>query len=235
MGFGDQLSSVALMIGFMQVVQHFELQDAKNRKMLLNFFIASTLTNLVVLLIIRQLIRKRNDTTPLEYTEPAFGGQPERRVSTTVGKHDEDEVAKCQGSVVFMCVAAYLLYHFAGYVQPLTMMLIFPLKNVIELKSVKIYVLGKAAEGDLARPWLAANPFGGAQQPAAAQDGQQDDSDAESSSDPDPMDDASSDESSSEEESSDEEGAGGDDEKAAEKKKLDNEKPTATSTAVETQ
>lgn len=47
-----------------------------------------------------------------------------------------------------------------GYLRPLLLQSILGLKTLFGAPIVRVWILGTAAEGELSRPWSAANPFG---------------------------------------------------------------------------
>ncbi len=54
-----------------------------------------------------------------------------------------------------------VMHGYFGYTQPLFIQALMGLKGLYDAKLVAIYLLGKPAEGDLARPFKAASMFGG--------------------------------------------------------------------------
>ena len=78
----------------------------------------------------------------------------------TIREYDESEVRKLiQSTLTTMCIIAVMHYKF-GYIQPLILQAILPLKNVfLDSPLFQVHLFGKAAEDKLARPWVPANPF----------------------------------------------------------------------------
>jgi hypothetical protein len=52
------------------------------------------------------------------------------------------------------------LHFYFKFTQPLVLQSILPWKNLFAMAVVQIRIFGYAAEGKLARPWKAPNPFG---------------------------------------------------------------------------
>lgn len=52
------------------------------------------------------------------------------------------------------------LHFYFKFTQPLVLQSILPWKNLFTMAVVQIRIFGYAAEGKLARPWKAPNPFG---------------------------------------------------------------------------
>lgn len=63
---------------------------------------------------------------------------------------------------VFLGIAMMAVMHgYFGYTQPLFIQALMGIKGLYDAKLVSIYILGKPAEGDLARPFKAPSMFGG--------------------------------------------------------------------------
>lgn len=101
------------------------------------------------------------DMTTLKYVEPApmgTGEQP-RPVTTTNMDYDKQQLRtliKGQMMGVGMMGVMHLYFH---YSNPLLIQSILPVKSALEANLVKIHVFGKAATGDLARPFKAGGGF----------------------------------------------------------------------------
>lgn len=63
---------------------------------------------------------------------------------------------------VFLGIAMMAVMHgYFRYTQPLFIQALMGLKGLYDAKLVAIYILGKPAEGDLARPFKVPSMFGG--------------------------------------------------------------------------
>lgn len=86
-----------------------------------------------------------------------MGSQEEPKpVTTTVQDYDKQQLRSLFKSqlmgVGMMCV----MHIYFKYTNPLVIQSIIPLKGAFEGNLVKIHLFGKAASGDLKRPWKAA-------------------------------------------------------------------------------
>lgn len=96
--------------------------------------------------------------TTLKYVEqPQMGSTEEPKlVTTTVHKYDVDQMKalyKAQLMGVGMMAVMHLYFK---YTNPLMIQSIIPLKGAFEGNEVKIHLFGKAAIGELKRPFKAA-------------------------------------------------------------------------------
>ncbi|KAJ2013089.1 hypothetical protein GGI06_003934, partial [Coemansia sp. S85] len=108
---------------------------------------------------LKSLIQKKNDTTALEYNDPAPGNQGAPRIETTFCRYDLGEVAKLQKSSLFtIAIVAFMHFKF-GYIQPLILQTLLPMLNLYKSQLFQIHILGKPAVDSLKRPWTPENPF----------------------------------------------------------------------------
>ncbi|KAI9275342.1 inorganic phosphate transporter Pho88 [Sporodiniella umbellata] len=110
------------------------------------------------------IVRKKNDTTVLTYTPPAkpsMNPTPVESVTTTVRDYDVDQLKQFVQSTVTSILIISLMHWQFKFTQPLFMQSLMPFKNLLVHKEALIHFWGDAAEGSLARPFKADNPFGG--------------------------------------------------------------------------
>ncbi|KAL1695152.1 inorganic phosphate transporter Pho88 [Schizophyllum commune] len=107
-------------------------------------------------------IKAKDDKTVLKYVEPPapMSGQTEGElVTTTVRDYDLAETSKAiKGAYTGIAIIAVMHLYFK-FTQPLFMQSVLGLKGLYESKMVQLYILGKAAEGDLKRPFKSAAGF----------------------------------------------------------------------------
>ncbi|KAG9316106.1 inorganic phosphate transporter [Chiua virens] len=113
-------------------------------------------------------IKQKNDQTVLKYDislihfqSPGSGGL----VTTTVRDYDLSETSKALRGAYFGVAMMAFFHLYMKYTQPLFIQALMGLKNLYDAKVVAIHVLGKVADGDLARPFKAASMFGAAAGP----------------------------------------------------------------------
>lgn len=78
----------------------------------------------------------------------------------TIREYDESEVRKfIQSTLTTMAIIAFMHFKF-GYIQPLILQAILPLKAVfLDSPLFQVHLFGKPAQDKLARPWVPPNPF----------------------------------------------------------------------------
>ncbi|KAJ1663615.1 phosphate transporter (Pho88) [Coemansia sp. RSA 1646] len=144
----------------MHVVKRAGLEDPEYMPLIRSVYGIATALMIGLTFYMKSMVTKKNDTTALEYDDPAPGNQGERIVTTNV-KHDISEIAKLQKSTL-MTVGIVVFMHFKfGYIQPLILQTLLPMLNMYKSPLFQIHILGKPATDDLKRPWIPANPFAG--------------------------------------------------------------------------
>ncbi|CAG8813285.1 33104_t:CDS:2, partial [Racocetra persica] len=115
-------------------------------------------------------IKQKNDTTPLEYVEPAkrLTDEPPKHVETNNRDYDLGKLQELLQQTIVGLVFMMILHLWLEFTQPLLIQSILPLKITYENPIVQIHLLGKPAEGELKRPFKTSGLFGNlveAQQP----------------------------------------------------------------------
>lgn len=99
----------------------------------------------------------------MKYVQPASplsGQTDEKLVTTTVKEYDLQQVQSAiKGMATGIAMMAFM-HLYMKYTNPLLMQSIMPVKSAFEQKIVQIHVFGKAASGDLKRPFAVASMFG---------------------------------------------------------------------------
>ena len=101
------------------------------------------------------------DMTTLKYVEPAPMGTGEepKPVTTTNMDYDKSQLRQLIRSQLMGVGMMGVMHLYFKYTNPLLIQSIIPLKGAFESNLVKIHVFGKAATGDLARPFKAGGGF----------------------------------------------------------------------------
>ncbi|CAO3644731.1 unnamed protein product [Cunninghamella blakesleeana] len=128
-----------------------------------------------------QLVKSKNDTTELKYTETKPGASQGQEIVTTVRDYDVGQVQQFIQSTLTSVAMISLMHWQFKFTQPLFLQSILPFKNLLANKIALIYLWGDKPEGALQRPFQAENPFasllgGGASasnEPATTDDGHQ--------------------------------------------------------------
>ncbi|KAF8735516.1 hypothetical protein AX14_001948 [Amanita brunnescens Koide BX004] len=156
------VQNLAISLGVMQLARRIPFD---NPQVLLAVRVAYVVTQVVVLGVyyyISTKIKAKNDQTVLKYVEPASPMSQEQGqlVTTTVRDYDLSETSKLLRGVFIGIAMMAVMHGYFRYTQPLFIQALMGLKGLYDAKLVSIYILGKPAEGDLARPFKAASMFG---------------------------------------------------------------------------
>jgi len=111
-------------------------------------------------------IDKKNDMTVIKYVEPPPMGSAEepKAITTTIKEYDMGQLRSLIRAQLMGVGMMGVMHLYFKYTNPLLIQSIIPVKSAFEGNLIKIHVLGKAATGDLKRPWKANSGFMGAMQ-----------------------------------------------------------------------
>lgn len=129
-------------------------------------YYTSQVLQLLAWLYIRYLIQKKGKkeerTIMIEVVEPAkpFSSEPPKKTRISIYDYDLAEVQKNLNQVLSGLVIMSGLHFWFKFTQPLVFQSLLPWKNFFTMFVVQIRLFGFKAEGSLARPWKAPNPFG---------------------------------------------------------------------------
>lgn len=129
-------------------------------------YYTSQLLQVLFWLYIRHLIQKKGKkeerTTMIEVVEPAkpFSAEPPKKTRMSVYEYDLAEVQKNLNQILSGLAIMTGLHFWFKFTQPLIFQSLLPWKNFFSMPVVQIRLFGFKAEGSLARPWKAPNPFG---------------------------------------------------------------------------
>lgn len=166
--YGLPFMQMALMFGAMQVAKKIPFEEQP--EMVTYARIAYVSVQLFVLGLFYYCtlrVKSKNDLTVLKYVQPKspLSQEPGELITTTHRAYDLDELNKSIRGVFTGMLFLAFMHLYLGYTQPLVMQSILPLKNALESKEVQLWVWGKAATGDLKRPFAAPpSLLGGSQQ-----------------------------------------------------------------------
>ncbi|KAL3233796.1 SRP-independent targeting protein 3 [Nakaseomyces bracarensis] len=175
----SQVSNIIIMLVMMQVSRRIDMEDPTNILYIRIAYCTSMVLSFLIYQYARSKIVAKNDLTTMKYVEPTspFSGealeknQKEKFNVTTVKDYDLKEIDGAIKSIYTGVMMMGFMHFYMGYVNPLFMQSISPIKSALEHNEVKIHVFNKPATGDLKRPFKAASLFGGfGQQPAAQED-----------------------------------------------------------------
>ncbi|KAK3845848.1 MAG: putative phosphate transporter [Linnemannia gamsii] len=166
-----QIMNMAIVMGSMQITNRLDLEDTKTKQIILAAYVTAQAVVIGVSFLIQRRITAKKDTTVLKYLDqpkPMSGEQP-KLVTTTNMDYDLEQNAQAQKQALIGLALMVFLHFQFGVIRPLIVQSILPVKNALQSKFAQVHLFGKAAEGDLKRPWKADNPFaaltGGAEEP----------------------------------------------------------------------
>ncbi|KAK9474371.1 inorganic phosphate transporter Pho88 [Dipodascopsis tothii] len=158
-----------LMFGLMQLAKKIPFEDPQVVMYARMAYLASNVIIFSLYFYTRVMINKKNDMTTLKYVEPAnpMSGQTEKKlVTTTIKEYDLQQISSALRSSLMGIAMLCGMHFYMGYTNPLVLQSVLPIKSAFEQKVIQIHVFGKAASGDLKRPFKAASLFGGASEVA---------------------------------------------------------------------
>jgi hypothetical protein len=158
------ISNLVIMLVMMQVSKRLDFENPDVVFYVRVAYATATLTTLAIYLYTKQVILKKNDLTTLKYVSSpnTMAGESEGKLTvTTVKEYDLQQVQSSIKSVFTSLAMMGFMHLYMKYTNPLVMQSISPVKSALESNIVKIHIFGKAASGDLKRPFKAASLFGG--------------------------------------------------------------------------
>ncbi|EPX71429.1 pho88 family protein [Schizosaccharomyces octosporus yFS286] len=153
-----QVLNLVAALGVMQYSKRLDFEDPQVVYYARAAYVISNAIIFGVYTLIQTRISSNNDRTPLIYEEPPapFSGQTTgKRVTTTVKDYDNEQLQKAKKSSMIGVAMMAFMHLYMGYAQPLVLQSILPLIGLFTNQLTSIYILGKAAEGSLARPFAA--------------------------------------------------------------------------------
>ncbi|KAJ3324077.1 hypothetical protein HDV06_000618 [Boothiomyces sp. JEL0866] len=163
---------MALVFGLVQLANKFQLDAPENTNILRIAYASVQLIGLATIAYIYTRIKSKKDQTKLVYSEPKapFSTEEPALTRTTFEEYDIGQI-KTLLFQTFTGIAIIGFMHFKwGYLRPLLLQSVLGLRTLSSAPLVQVWVFGKEATGDLARPWKAANPLGGGGEPATEKD-----------------------------------------------------------------
>jgi len=164
MNMNSGIQNLVISLGVMQVARKIPFDEPDVLNYVRLGYVVSQVAILAVYYFISFKIKQKNDLTVLKYVEAAnpMTQEPGKLVTTTVRDYDLSETSKLLRSAYLGILMMCGLHGYMGYTQPLFVQGIMGLKNLYDAKPVMIYILGRAPEGDLKRPFKAGNSMFGA-------------------------------------------------------------------------
>ncbi|TVY35387.1 SRP-independent targeting protein [Lachnellula subtilissima] len=165
-----QITNLVIILGMMQVSKKIPLDDPNTLNLVRAGYLLSNLIIIAVYAYTHLVINKKKDMTTLKYVEqPQMGSTEEPKpITTTVHKYDVDQMKSLYKAQIMGIGMMGVMHLYFKYTNPLLIQSIIPLKSAFEGNEVKIHLFGKAAVGELRRPFKAAAGFMSALQGGAA-------------------------------------------------------------------
>ncbi|KAJ1673474.1 hypothetical protein EV182_005158 [Spiromyces aspiralis] len=153
-----QMIQMGLVFGTLHFIKKFKLDEPEYVQYIQAMYALSVCLLMATIFYLKTLVESKNDQSRLEYTEPQLGGQ-QTHVATTVKEYDLKDIKRVRNSTLTTAAVVLFMFWKFGFVQPMIFQTILPIFNMIKSPLFQIYLLGKPATGDLARPWRPENPF----------------------------------------------------------------------------
>lgn len=143
----------------MLLVKFLKLDFAEYVDQLRLGFAAACLLTLGTMLTCKSIAASKNDATELEVTSTNLKGEKETKTMTTCAYDQMEALKKVKAGLGSVCMVSLIHWKW-GSPMPLLFQCIMQPMNLTDDPLVQIHLLGKAAEGKLARPFKAApNPL----------------------------------------------------------------------------
>lgn len=157
MGISPQITNLVIILGMMQVSKKIPMEDPHVLNMIRAGYIISNLIIISIYAYVHFQINKKKDLTTLKYidTPPMGSAEEPKLITTTYHAYDVTQMKalyKAQLMGVGMMAVMHLYFK---YTNPLIIQSIIPLKGALEGSEVAIHLFGKAASGELKRPFKA--------------------------------------------------------------------------------
>jgi len=162
--FASSFSTLAFVFLVAQLTKNINFSDSNNIFYARTAYVIGQSLILALSLYIRRRILKSNEKGIIKVTESPKPFSTETtpvEQSMTTCEYDLNELSKSiKQTLTSILIIGFLHFKF-GYVQPLILQTLIPLKTLFGTPLFQIYILGKSAQlGTLKRPWKAPNPFG---------------------------------------------------------------------------
>ncbi|KAG0705791.1 inorganic phosphate transporter [Suillus ampliporus] len=156
------VQNIVISLGAMQVARRIPFDDPEVLNYVRIGYVTSQVIIMGVYFFVSYKVRQKNDQTVLKYVDAQNPMSPDSGglVTTTVRDYDLSETSKLLRAAYFGVAMMAFFHLYMKYTQPLFIQALMGLKNLYDAKPVAIHVLGKAAEGDLKRPFKTASMFG---------------------------------------------------------------------------
>ncbi|KAI9457036.1 inorganic phosphate transporter [Boletus coccyginus] len=161
------VQNIVISLGAMQIARRIPFDDP----VILNYvrlgYVLSQIIIIGTYFFVSYKVKQKNDQTVLKYVESPspMSSDSGGLTTTTVRDYDLSETSKLLRSAYFGVAMMAFFHIYMKYTQPLFIQALMGLKNLYDAKVVAIHVLGKAAEGDLKRPFKVVSMFGPASGP----------------------------------------------------------------------
>ncbi|KAJ9078758.1 phosphate transporter (Pho88) [Entomophthora muscae] len=165
-GWKDAALSFGLVLGLSQVARFLDVSNPAILWSVRAIYALTTSAFYFILFYCHKEIIRQNDSKEISYVEkPSMLVDEGNGAVTIIATHceyDSDELKKfARNSFLSVAISVFLHFKF-GYLQPIFIQSVMPLKNLMSNPIVRIHLLKHPAEGVLRRPFkVSTNPFMG--------------------------------------------------------------------------
>ncbi|CCE61437.1 hypothetical protein TPHA_0A03610 [Tetrapisispora phaffii CBS 4417] len=157
-----QVTNIVIMLVMMQLAKKLDMEDPVIVNYIRILYCSCQAATFLIYQYTRSKIVKKNDMTTMKYVAPGglMTGQSETLEVTTVKDYDLKQIDSSIKSIYSGLAMMGFMHFYLHYTNPLFMQSISPVKAALENNEVQIHLFGKAATGDLKRPFKQSSMFG---------------------------------------------------------------------------
>ena len=152
----DQLQTLIVFLLLIQAIRYFDLMNPKYITFVrAGYLISQCIQHILSWVIYRIIKKKKEQETKIHVPEPAtpFSDKPPAITEMSIEEYDCMKLFELVKQNLFNCAFLFFLHLKFGYIQPLILQAILPLKTFFSTPIVKIHLLGSPVVGNLSRPF----------------------------------------------------------------------------------
>lgn len=154
-----QVTNIVVMLVMMQASRKIDMENEQNIFYIRVLYAVCFAITFGIYQLARRAIVAKNDTTELKFKHKEPSSKQEVDVVTTVKEYDLREVDNAIKGIFQSLAMMGFMHFYMGYVNPLFMQSISPVKSALEHNEVQINLFGKPAVGPLKRPFKTPSMF----------------------------------------------------------------------------
>lgn len=162
MGIQVQLIKTLCPIVLIFGLQKFDIAQAGYAKHCRGLFLLVQVTCFALLMLVRQRINGVKETDQKVHVPAlkSLGTEVKPASVMTVPEYDHSKWREQVQQLVVGGVLCFGIHLQWNFVTPIAMQILMTPVNVLDSPLLKVYLFGRAAKGELVRPWASPNPLG---------------------------------------------------------------------------